>query len=95
MPTPREAAPAGPRAWGRTHPASLRRPALRGGPGSAALPLRRRRGDRDRPGPAAAMEMEVEVAEDEKAGPAAGEKRGPSDPPGAAPAASGHYELPW
>lgn len=44
------------------------------------------------------MEMEVEeveAAEDEKAGPAAGEKRGSAEAPGAAPAASGHYELPW
>ncbi|KAK2537579.1 Rfc2 [Columba guinea] len=41
------------------------------------------------------MEMEVEATEDEKAGPAAGEKRGSAEAPGAAPAASGHYELPW
>ncbi|XP_062363040.1 replication factor C subunit 2 isoform X2 [Cinclus cinclus] len=40
--------------------------------------------------------MEVDVAEDEKAGPSAGEKRGPVDPAGAAPGGgSGHYELPW
>lgn len=41
------------------------------------------------------MEMEVEAVGDEKAGPAAGEKRGAADPPGAAPAGGGHYELPW
>lgn len=39
--------------------------------------------------------MEVETVEDEKAGPAAGEKRGSADPPGAGAAAGGHYELPW
>uniref|UniRef100_A0A8C9EYF5 Replication factor C subunit 2 n=1 Tax=Pavo cristatus TaxID=9049 RepID=A0A8C9EYF5_PAVCR len=37
----------------------------------------------------------VEVVEDEKAGPAAAEKRGPADTLGSAPAASSHYELPW
>ncbi|NP_990861.1 replication factor C subunit 2 [Gallus gallus] len=37
----------------------------------------------------------LEVVEDEKAGPAAAEKRGPTDTLGSAPAASGHYELPW
>ncbi|XP_048822594.1 replication factor C subunit 2 isoform X1 [Lagopus muta] len=35
----------------------------------------------------------VEVTEDEKAGPAAAEK--PADSLGSAPAAGGHYELPW
>lgn len=40
--------------------------------------------------------MEVDVAEDEKAGPSAGEKRGPADSSGAAPGGgSSHYELPW
>ncbi|XP_030818381.1 replication factor C subunit 2 [Camarhynchus parvulus] len=41
--------------------------------------------------------MEVDMAEEEeKAGPSAGEKRGPTDPAGAAPGGgSGHYELPW
>ncbi|XP_068766558.1 replication factor C subunit 2 isoform X2 [Struthio camelus] len=40
--------------------------------------------------------MEAEAAEGERAGPAAGEKRGSAEPPAAAaPAASGHYELPW
>ncbi|XP_074746303.1 replication factor C subunit 2 isoform X1 [Strix uralensis] len=39
------------------------------------------------------MEMEVEAAGEERAGSAAGGKRAPADPPGAAPA--GHYELPW
>lgn len=59
-------------------------------------PSRRRR--EDDAGPAAAeMEEEevLEVVEDEKAGPAAAEKRGPTDTLGSAPAASGHYELPW
>ncbi|XP_065587785.1 replication factor C subunit 2 [Cyrtonyx montezumae] len=37
----------------------------------------------------------VEVVEDEKAGPAAAEKRRPADALGSAPTASGHYELPW
>ncbi|XP_074016787.1 replication factor C subunit 2 [Numenius arquata] len=41
------------------------------------------------------MEMEVEEVEAEKAGPAAGEKRGSADPPGTAAGGGGHYELPW
>uniref|UniRef100_A0A8C3KQV1 Replication factor C subunit 2 n=1 Tax=Calidris pygmaea TaxID=425635 RepID=A0A8C3KQV1_9CHAR len=41
------------------------------------------------------MEMEVEAVEDEKAGPAAGEKRGSADAPGTAAGGGGHYELPW
>ncbi|XP_054022554.1 replication factor C subunit 2 [Dryobates pubescens] len=41
------------------------------------------------------MEMEVEVVGDEKAGPAAGEKRSSADAPGTSAGSSGHYELPW
>lgn len=67
-----------------------------GGPGRGPPSPHGGSNNRDTGGSTSRATMEVDMAEEEKAGPSAGDKRGTTDPAGAAPGGgSGHYELPW